>query len=909
MKSEPDTYPSKPHSIPSLTEDAPAVPIPIHPQAILCDQAKLNLIAREIPYCMFRAYEVLQRIVDRADAEAMYSFASCIVYLTAFCARMAHENSQWFAQKIFVAPEGSRPSDPALIASTVGHETVRWVQRLANIWRKHVPQRAAIDIAEGARGLSMIPGLRVTPAMMSLVRACPDMNEWTQRFTVNASNSNKPTRWSELTLIMTLQWCIAPNPTEVMRFCVEQICRDMPGSLQWMAPRKAKRGTKTRTKTANKTSGRGRKSAAVKEEESTAKLSGVVLFSAGETEDGGCTSLLSNEGCDGEETNDYNSTDSLSVIMEESIDGETIQTQETTPMLSPFDRIPTAYDPVLTSPYHNTRPQPPIVISHGVQTPFMPVRGRHGQQQASPATGDAAQGDAAQGDAAQNEAEASPATADAVEGETLQPGTPRIDSAIAVAQLKASHSFKLEVLQSLTATGVKTDTTPTQNAKSDKSALYTHSTEAFTVSSAACKPHTITPNAEARIYCVTHMVLVLSEFGTRPILHQHCSALELDKLGQLLAQWMLLLAQDFPHAHAYNREIVVEIAACLLICKHNGVLFAPKVLKALAATVELLIDDIRTHGDNAMMRNGGPTARTSVFVPIIAATQSRTDSGAMFAQYHTNYLVGMFFQLVLVDAFGGVGRLNYPTTESTNKHCACVVATAAKETCPVGMSIGQHVLYPAKKSLVPDAQLGVLPKPRVLSVEEAANVQLSGLEGPYPAIFAPETPCLCDLCVNDSISVLPRDCAAQLLAQCYQHARSPLLSKLWEDSRKPVDITHELPTMTGNLAENTTIHTDLTAGCVLLAPQQPQTGRYELDFAEMRSRLSLWCDSYDCNDIRQTKLKLMPMNSGARVNLFELEQKYLAGSHFDAREEFMGEGNILKRKRDSKPVSNKRLQT
>jgi hypothetical protein len=125
--------------------------------------------------------------------------------------------------------------------STAAKETVRWVQRAANLWRTHVPARVAIDIAEGARGIHMIPGLQVTPSMLELVKACPDMDEWRNRHVVNGGN--KPGRWSELTLIVTLQWCVAKDPTEVMRFCVEQVCRDMPRKLQFLAPRKGKKGT------------------------------------------------------------------------------------------------------------------------------------------------------------------------------------------------------------------------------------------------------------------------------------------------------------------------------------------------------------------------------------------------------------------------------------------------------------------------------------------------------------------------------------------------------------------------------------------------------------------------------------------------------------------------------------------
>lgn len=175
-------------------------------------------------------------------------------------------------------------------------------------------------------------------------------------------------------------------------------------------------------------------------------------------------------------------------------------------------------------------------------------------------------------------------------------------------------------------------------------------------------------------------------------------------MAAILSDWLLFVASEHPHAHYHNREMVVEVCASLVICKHNGVILSGQIIQAIRETTDLLIHDaVYRSGDNsalsslmtpisrsasaktpkqfttlkrsssssvsavtssgsslAQLRDSAPHAKENVYLVVVPCTQSRTDKGAMFANYHTHYLVGMFFQLLVIDTFGGCGSDNYP---------------------------------------------------------------------------------------------------------------------------------------------------------------------------------------------------------------------------------------------------------
>jgi hypothetical protein len=554
-------------------------------------------------------------------------------------------------------------------------------------------------------------------------------------------------------------------------------------------------------------------------------------------------------------------------------------------VLSPYDKIPTTFDPRVASVKRTASARGITVESKakGTSTPFMPA------PRLTVDTSDESE--------ASTPSELTPtlpaAAADAADAKK--------SPALAISRLAATQSFKLDALMGLQ----HAPATPTAAAEEG---LYSHTHEPFSVSASAAKQFTTTPGAEARIYCVTHVILVLSEFGTRPILHAHCSALELEFMGQLLAEWLLCFAETFPHSHAYNREIVVEICASLFICKHNGVMFAPRVLRAMAASVHLLLDDVRLRGGDAGLRKGGPTARESVFLPIIAANQARTDKGAMFAQYHTNYLVGMLLQLVIADAFGGNGRLNHPTGEKKAEHCACSVTAKAGTSAAVA-------LYPAFAAAPPDTALEHLPSPRTPSAAEMAKIELAALSGPYPSVFGDNPArCACALCAGSAITVVPRDYAAQLASACrYTHASAQVqalhaAARVATDGAQYAMDPHALP----RCDPLGGAHTDIDVAVASMLPSArpaDAVARYTHTLPSLRARLGLWADAHGASKPArgQTQLRLVPVGDG-KVDLFSAESSYFKGNVFDEKCEFLGYQGI-KRKQSGAQSTGKRRKT
>jgi hypothetical protein len=795
----------------------------ISKSALIKDPSQLLIMMREIPYCMAQPYFVLQKIIESEDHAAMYTYASCIVYLTGFCARLAHENAAWFqlpstvgpfsdsvkpsgvsntfagtgkkgaakakaAAKAPTTPTKPRaaaaavaapssdalplksptpltrspsaplslalgsPSQPAAGASlagflqrTVASETLRWVQHSANLWRQYVTPRLAIDIAEGARGIFTIPGLQLSGEMSALVAACPDMREWEQRYEA-ASAVNQTTRWSELTLITTLQWCIARDPADLLTFCVTEVVRDMPDTINWVQePASAGSGsgrgrkrTASRAGTPKSRAATPRKTPAipVSTASGAASASGVARALLPTLESAPGAAALPPVPAPATPVPEPAAfaTGSSAAVATVSVAQQTPtrRTREL-PATSPLSKADARAKAIAASPF--VRLSAPVaggaaavpagsLLAPGdaIQTvdssnavSGMSTRARRVpaavamfQQQSqavsaaataalptlvsdSDAEAQADRGDEDHGD-------------DAGNGEDSEPdlfglsGADADADADALTQLPLSQSLSQSSQSSLPGAGgargrgagVGVGQWPSDENWRALIDGYTSSGAGAPAPNAGhAKRLTITPASEARVYCVTHVVLVLSEFGTRPILERfvssQASALKrreetdarLEKLGALLSHWLCFIAQQYPHSHAHNREIVVEIAASLMILKQNGVSLSPRVLEAVRRTADLLTVDAMTRGQNSTLRNAAVTDKENVYVPIISLNQSKTGKGAMFASYHTHYLVGMFYQLLIADCFGGLGRVNYPNTDGTENDIAETVPAQA----------------------------------------------------------------------------------------------------------------------------------------------------------------------------------------------------------------------------------------
>jgi hypothetical protein len=148
-------------------------------------------------------------------------------------------------------------------------------------------------------------------------------------------------------------------------------------------------------------------------------------------------------------------------------------------------------------------------------------------------------------------------------------------------------------------------------------------------------------------------VLVLSEFGSYRIFLEHASVEELRVMARALSGWLLFLHRAYPASHVYNREIVTEIACSLLILKQNGIELDDDTLKAMVDTTTILVEAGRSRSQLSNLRQAPAIDRQNVYVQAIVNDQPRGDKGGLFVNYHTHFLVGLLFQLCVIDTIGG----------------------------------------------------------------------------------------------------------------------------------------------------------------------------------------------------------------------------------------------------------------
>ncbi len=662
----------------------------MHPDALFTDQAKLSVMLAEIPYCMERTYEVMERIVAKNDKASMFTYASCIVYLTGFCARMAHENPHWFDQDLSSS-------------TTVGNAIVEAVTRSANFWRKNVTLRPAIDIAEGSKGIDTIPGIHVGEDMLHNVLTCPDLPEWADR----EANAKKPNRWGGLTLVVTLQWCISRNPTAIMRYMVAEVLNCMPRAITMVDVKKQpkkKAGASSRNKTVlvpisnaqavdlfSSSSSSSSPSSSTSSSSSTLTeacqlaVTSAATSAAVSTSTSTSTSTSSASSTAAEIVGDKSNTAKPPVASKgtartrsgpllnmllftnhgktNSMDAAFPSTTSTT-ALSTLSPLLSSSTPSMQSPWMPVAtvfPSFPADMLAKAASLLPPSRTKNtptltsvpslitsstSTSTATSATATALPTAASPRSSSKSvKASAGRSSRTSKSQKRVEDDSDDSDCEILNAD-EASEVGRGDNASSSSSTSAATSTSPSRSRPASQSALE--------------KYYTVSSNASERIYCVTHVILVLSEFGTRPILQAHCSHEELEQLAEMLADWLMFIAKDYPAAHSYNRELVTEICASLVICKHNGVQLAPAVLAAIKVTAELLIDAALARGSLPAYRHADAAAKQNVYLEVVPCTQSRTEKGAMFANYHLHYLVGMFFQLLVIDTYGGCGNVNYP---------------------------------------------------------------------------------------------------------------------------------------------------------------------------------------------------------------------------------------------------------
>eukprot|EP00808_Paulinella_micropora_P014783 g19395.t1 len=159
----------------------------------------------------------------------------------------------------------------------------------------------------------------------------------------------------------------------------------------------------------------------------------------------------------------------------------------------------------------------------------------------------------------------------------------------------------------------------------------------------------VTAACEHRVYCATHIVLGLTEFGKSPI--TWASMEEIDALADIMSPWFISFHESHAEANGrylYNKEMVIEIGIALFILFRNGCQLTEPVWNALLQQLRKLLNN---KDRRANLRRVPTGARETCYVEIIANDQPRGLLGGLYVDYHMHYLVGLFYAL-LADSFG-----------------------------------------------------------------------------------------------------------------------------------------------------------------------------------------------------------------------------------------------------------------
>jgi len=151
---------------------------------------------------------------------------------------------------------------------------------------------------------------------------------------------------------------------------------------------------------------------------------------------------------------------------------------------------------------------------------------------------------------------------------------------------------------------------------------------------------TITTSTESRMYVPTHIVLSGTDFGNRAFPAGWITADEQKRLHNIMGAWLISFVTSKNHRQiiAHNKEVIVEIAAALLLL---GVELEDKVV----AAIEGLMQDLTKTAPKAekKLRNAPPFARRSAYVEAITNDLMDGEKGGLYADYHTHVLVALLF--------------------------------------------------------------------------------------------------------------------------------------------------------------------------------------------------------------------------------------------------------------------------
>ena len=177
----------------------------------------------------------MDELVGTKDTDGFFSYGSCMVLLSAFTARIVHENTTTLG----VVAARILASTHRLVACWVAEKTRRRESAIVSPDDSNIPITSCIDDAEGARGVAVFQQLSMNTTSSNDLKVLPveskvevtknstvDTIEWTERDRI--LRREKPPPWHDLTHMVTLQWCIDKEPNRVVRFVLDAILKD-PG--------------------------------------------------------------------------------------------------------------------------------------------------------------------------------------------------------------------------------------------------------------------------------------------------------------------------------------------------------------------------------------------------------------------------------------------------------------------------------------------------------------------------------------------------------------------------------------------------------------------------------------------------------------------------------------------------------
>ncbi len=160
-------------------------------------------------------------------------------------------------------------------------------------------------------------------------------------------------------------------------------------------------------------------------------------------------------------------------------------------------------------------------------------------------------------------------------------------------------------------------------------------------------PYTVTQYTEDRIYTVTHIVLALSEYGAINI-PMYVETGSLLFLMTYLEGWIKeFIKPEWWRQRIHNRELLLEVACSILILSWCHVPERKETEDALTFLFREITECAASRSKIKELLNASPSSRSNVYVVEISNDQPRGEWGGLYVNFHTHYLVALFYMLYL----------------------------------------------------------------------------------------------------------------------------------------------------------------------------------------------------------------------------------------------------------------------